>query len=357
MTSKFSIDNRELLQRISSGEAVVGIDFGNLIVRELAAFRLAAMDSSESVELPLDYLQGHKDGLEWAAQLAEANHHETGDWLYDDPIELAKAIRKGPDMPPSQPVADSEPVIVVGDDGGDALSYRRLIQSFEPGTKLYLHAQPAPVVPEDIPDSVYEILCQACGGNAWMYSDALWNACRAAMLEQQLVDRVDEKSLISINPAPDLVSLQKKAESIIGNYPGIPDCWCRTCRPVVLNDMRFVVCPDCGNKRCPRANDHRNACTGSNEHGQEGSAYPDTTQSPGSEPATVPGSWIPVSEQMPIEFEAVIAFDGDQVYGEAMYSSDDGFTIDGYEPCDRLNLQNVTYWMPLPAAPQEVKGE
>ncbi len=39
---------------------------------------------------------------------------------------------------------DSEPVIVVGDDGGDALSYRRLIQSFAPGTKLYRHAQPAP---------------------------------------------------------------------------------------------------------------------------------------------------------------------------------------------------------------------
>ena len=95
-----------------------------------------------------------------------------------------------------------------------------------------------------------------------------WNSCRAAMLQT--------KSLTSINPAPDLVSLQKKAESIIGNYPGIPDCWCRTCRPVVLNDMRFVVCPDCGNKRCPRANDHRNACTGSNEPGQEGSAYPDT---------------------------------------------------------------------------------
>ena len=107
---------------------------------------LAAMDS-EPVELPLDYLQGRKDGLEWAARLAEANHPDTGDWLYDDPIELAKAIRKGPDMPPVQPVADSEPVIVVGDDGGDALSYRRLIQSFEPGTKLYRHAQPAPAVP------------------------------------------------------------------------------------------------------------------------------------------------------------------------------------------------------------------
>ncbi|SAT46692.1 Eaa1 [Klebsiella variicola] len=58
----------------------------------------------------------------------------------------------------------------------------------------------------------------------------------------------------------------------------MPDCWCRTCRPVAINDMRFVVCPDCGNKRCPRANDHRNACTGSNEPGQEGSAYPTAPQ-------------------------------------------------------------------------------
>ena len=81
--------------------------------RELARMTLVAMDSSEPVELPLDYLQGHKDGLEWAAQLAEANHPETGDWLYDDPIELAKAIRKGPDMPPVQPVADSEPVAAI----------------------------------------------------------------------------------------------------------------------------------------------------------------------------------------------------------------------------------------------------
>ena len=126
---------------------------------------LAAMDS-EPVELPLDYLQGRKDGLEWAARLAEANHPDTGDWLYDDPIELAKAIRKGPDMPPAQPVADSEPVIVVGDDGGDALSYRRLIQSFEPGTKLYLHAQPAPVVSGWIP--VSERLPEE-GGRYWCY--------------------------------------------------------------------------------------------------------------------------------------------------------------------------------------------
>ncbi|MEG2042138.1 MAG: hypothetical protein RR068_13655, partial [Hafnia sp.] len=61
------------------------------------ACRAAMLHGSQPVsnhdELPLDYLQGHKDGLEWAAQLAEANHPQTADWLYDDPIELAKAIR------------------------------------------------------------------------------------------------------------------------------------------------------------------------------------------------------------------------------------------------------------------------
>lgn len=76
------------------------------------AYRAAMLQAepvSNSDELPLDYLQGHKDGLEWAAQLAEANHPQTGDWLYDDPIDLARAIRKGPDMPTVQ--GGNSPVI------------------------------------------------------------------------------------------------------------------------------------------------------------------------------------------------------------------------------------------------------
>ncbi|GDY37746.1 hypothetical protein [Acidovorax sp. NB1] len=57
-----------------------------------------------------------------------------------------------------------------------------------------------------------------------------------------------------------------------------PQCWCLTCRPMRLDDphsIRMALCPTCGNKRCPKANDHRNACTHSNEPGQPGSAYPD----------------------------------------------------------------------------------
>ena len=35
----------------------------------------------------------------------------------------------------------------------------------------------------------------------------------------------------------------------------------------------MILCPICGNKRCPHATNHRHACTGSNEPGQVGSAY------------------------------------------------------------------------------------
>lgn len=35
----------------------------------------------------------------------------------------------------------------------------------------------------------------------------------------------------------------------------------------------MIVCSICGNKRCPKANNHDFACTGSNEPGQPGSAY------------------------------------------------------------------------------------
>lgn len=79
------------------------------------AYRAAMLQAepvSNSDELPLDYLQGHKDGLEWAAQMAEANNPQTGDWLYDDPIDLARAIRKGPDMPTVQ--GGNSPVIPDG---------------------------------------------------------------------------------------------------------------------------------------------------------------------------------------------------------------------------------------------------
>ncbi|MEG6062837.1 hypothetical protein UXP18_02600 [Enterobacter asburiae] len=145
-----------------------------------------------------------------------------------------------------------------------------------------------------------------------------WNACRAAMLQagnhtEQHLDMVnspvipDGWAMVPKEPAPGMINAWL---SEVANFRGhaagyraalaaAPDfreivnsstnnfrenaetstkCWCHTCRPVTISDMRFVVCPECGNKRCPKANDHRHSCTGSNEPGQEGSAYPAAPQ-------------------------------------------------------------------------------
>lgn len=76
-------------------------------------------------------------------------------------------------------------------------------------------------------------------------------------------------------------------------------------------------------------------------------------QLPGSDPATVPGKWIPVSEQMPEKGQAVLVYrpkaheGGDSDVRVAVYGRhnfEHGFGC-YWEP---------SHWMPLPAAPQEV---
>ncbi|EHM46036.1 hypothetical protein [Yokenella regensburgei] len=105
--------------------------------------------------------------------------------------------------------------------------------------------------------------------------------CRAAMLqaEQQNAQQNIPENIPTLREAVDTIrssGIAIDSEKILAERYAL--CWCRTCRPITLTDMRFVVCPDCGNKRCPHANDHRNTCTGSNEPGQEGSAYPEAPQ-------------------------------------------------------------------------------
>lgn len=253
---------RERLAKIKSWRETYGAGSNVMLpaeeAEELARMALAAMDSSESVELPLDYLQGHKDGLEWAARLAEANHPDTGDWLYDDPIELAKAIRKGPDMPPVQPVADSEPdrnpVLAYADSyrdmakqGVESVPIWSVITDLERNiAPLYRHAQPVTVVPDKMTAIVKDEAeyVEGC------------NACRAAMLA-------------------------------------------------------------------------------------------DAPQSPGSEPTTVPGKWIPVSERMPENDGAYLCWDNRYVTTYAF--------IFGAWQANQFIAKNITHWMPLPAGPQEVR--
>ena len=51
------------------------------------------------------------------------------------------------------------------------------------------------------------------------------------------------------------------------------DSCCWNCATQIRRATRMIVCPNCGNKRCPRATDHNLDCTNSNDPDQPGSRY------------------------------------------------------------------------------------
>lgn len=343
MTSKLT--REELLNIIETDHVQCGE------ASALARLALAAMGSSESVELPLDYLQGHKDGLEWASQLAEANHPETGDWLYDDPIELAKAIRKGPDMPPSQPALDTKPVAYTDErnlgyiDRGRETAYLWGKQNSEASdVALYRHAQPVPVVPNEIKHRI--------GGLDWGWEGEFnrgWNACRAAMLQElkksagtEAICRSDENVQVlhtkspaqsDCCPAQNHVSPEQNGNSLV-----IPD------------EMTSGQAYEIGYYYGDPVDVFARGANWMRQHIID-STLAAAPQSPGSEPATVPGKWIPVSERMPEVGDIVLTAMGGAVnVGEMECSAANCrfFTsvISGRE-------LPATHWMPLPAGPKE----
>ncbi|HGS5990565.1 TPA: DUF551 domain-containing protein [Klebsiella pneumoniae] len=212
-------------------------------------------------------------------------------------------------MPPAQSVADSEPVIVVGDDGGDALSYRRLIQSFEPGTKLYRHAQPVPVVERE--------------PIAWLND---------AYLARGVIDG----EAGSEDAGPGYIPVYREA----GPQPAtvVPDAATaiRACLSEFPESARDIVeeCADIAENACRAA------------------MLAAAPQSPGSEPATVPGKWIPVSERIPEDRKQVILWDAE--IGEVTSGHYSHKTQTFYHCGDAIENE-ITHWMLPPSAPQGVK--
>ncbi|WP_332095893.1 DUF551 domain-containing protein [Klebsiella pneumoniae] len=380
--TKSTITREQLEEWVAQFDEDGGCDATDRQLEALIRQSLAAMDS-EPEYLPLDYLQGHKDGLEWAAQLAKANHPETGDWLYDDPIELAKAIRKGPDMPPVQPVADSEPVIVVGDDGGDALSYRRLIQSFEPGTKLYRHAQ-QPVVPEKA--TVGEMPFLGTSEGAYVRG---WNDCRAAMLQENaksagVSNNCRSSENVQVMQDHQIRELVNQLRDIAVKYHAagqLREQIARVIRAAMLQAGNSPVIPDgwTGNDKANAAlmmldrietadpvDDDR--IDGIKRIVRELAAAPHDTPAlnPVQSVVTVPGKWIPVSERIPEDDDFVYIWPRPDFgvelhvgqYCERSHKGG-GWYAQVYEQNYGIEWHpiTVTHWMPLPAAPQEVRGE
>ncbi|WP_434062778.1 DUF551 domain-containing protein [Klebsiella pneumoniae] len=316
-------------------------------------------------------------------------------------------------MPPVQPVADSEPVAwtwqylkqwYVTNDEEHA---RELAWDGVKVEQLYRHAQPAPVVPDEINSAsapeVFEIAAEAerLGLRGTYASYAVgWNACRAAMLNagnspaqsdccpaqncihsaqgvdrpvawhhsakskegnhgtccfsyasshdfgpryekpqsqpHYLPERLDyDRALHFLSTEPRKVT----PETVIGgNSPAIPDGSADMLRRWLAfgRGMQNAGC------QLPH-----NLIVES--EAMLAAAQHDTPAlNPVQSVVTVPGKWIPVSERMPELGDWLVTdgcdFDVQLFNGEQF--------IPGFVWEDK-----ITHWMPLPAVPQEVKGE
>ena len=171
---------------------------------------------------------------------------------------------------------DSEPVAYMydGEDGTEYNGHNEFSGGGK-GIPLYRHAQPAPVVPDDVLNRLEH---EANHITAWHHMDE--HSCK--------VNRRDLLTLVN------------------------------SCRSAML------------------------------------AAAP---QSPGSEPATVPGKWIPVSERLPEDSGRYWCYVEEQNdLGKSHYQWNCSWNGDRWW-VESEGGGIVTHWMPLPAAPKEVKGE
>ena len=190
--------------------------------------------------------------------------------------------------------ADREPVAEVVSIYGDheAFGEREIrpligIQQMPYGTKLYRHAQPAPVAP----------VCTCPSGDG---------------------------------------SLRWPCPVYPGNSPVIPDGW----KMVPIDATRAMI----------------DAARRVEEDGYDAmhkAMLAAAPQSPGNEPATVPGKWIPVSERMPEDSGRYWCYVEEQNdLGKSHYQWNCSWNGDQWW-VESENGGIVTHWMPLTASPQE----
>ncbi|WP_446908750.1 DUF551 domain-containing protein [Klebsiella pneumoniae] len=259
----------------------------------LARMVLAAMDSE-----PVAYTEKHEI----------SNMHATGLYLRAWPADRARNAVEGYTIPlytTPQPISlvNSEPVAYIFKHPAGRLFWALTDESNKGQNDVmpvYASPQPAPVVPEEwtIADAVK--FCKETGRqDAGAATDA-WNACRAAMLQE----------------------LKKSAGA---------EATCRSDENVQVLHTKSPAQSDC----CPAQNHV-------------------SPEQNGDTPAQSQG-WIQVSEQMP-------------EVGDIVLTAMGGVVNVGETECSAANCRfftsvisgrelPATHWMPLPAAPQEVKSE
>lgn len=255
---------------------------------------------------------------------------------------------------------EAEPVITVGDDGGNALAYRRLIQTLAPGTKLYT-SQPAPV---SVPDEIRLLQSEV---TIWKDRWELLRELFREVADALGCDVKDNQAMldkIEMLQGAELVTTAYKlpAEAAYG-YFAFNDhhgeeffknredaiAFCKEAIEEYRQENAEEGCdPD----------EVRRTCWGiimqegtDIEVDSEGHIdYALTPELDGNSPVIQDG-WVACSERMPKKGEEVLCTDQFENYETALYDT-------GYIPgppffATTAGEFHPTHWMPLPAAPQQ----
>lgn len=256
---------------------------------------------------------------------------------------------------------DGEPVGIVRyvGDGERKSIHVSLYQQLPEGVEIFAAPQPAPVVPSAIePD--YEVIKGILPTSnpdeyACCIAADMWNACRAAMLQA---------SPVCTCPSGD-GSLRWPCPVHPGNSPAQSDCCPAQNSVNPAQGGNYLVIPDemtseqayeIGYYYGDPVDVFARGANWMRQHIID-STLAAAPQSPGSEPATVPGKWIPVSERMPDDEQEVLTINKMGHRFVSFFDKHSGLFFDRLDAPAACCIEHVlvTHWMPLPAAPQEVK--
>ncbi|HDZ0405815.1 TPA: DUF551 domain-containing protein [Klebsiella pneumoniae] len=189
----------------------------------------------------------------------------------------------------------------------------------------------------------------------------MWNACRAAMLQagsDEIGSWGNGKHPPSDKPSP-----------IDHGY--LPECECSGCKAtartctemavnslVIPNEMTSEQAYEIGYYYGDPVDVFARGANWMRQHIID-STLAAAPQSPGSEPATVPGKWIPVSERMPEDEQEVLTINKMGHRFVSFFDKHSGLFFDRLDAPAACCIEHVlvTHWMQLPAGPREVKGE
>ncbi|HGU6710099.1 TPA: DUF551 domain-containing protein [Klebsiella pneumoniae] len=242
--------------------------------------------------------------------------------------------------------------------------------------------QPAPVVPNSISvrEAIYALESADAVTTIGQAYKMGWNHCRATMLQPQSDDDgepTDDERIMAIE---GIHSCERCGDEgwVVGEM-GITRCACNQGNPVFKIDLNsdFIKHVKAVSEKVRAANSPvipdgsmamlRRWLEFGRGMQNAGSQLPHNLiaeteamlaaapQLPGSEPAAVPGKWIPVSERLPEAGGDMIVFTDGIVMSGVSYAKKKGFYIQALEYDDDEPVDSVTHWMPLPPPPTEVK--